>query len=136
LEKTAAIPKVGLQLSQLTSAISSTTSSINSLPRPDYTEAPMEIDGISSESSLKYAKRQLIAVGALLALIIVEIFATIGGAIAILGLAGLLVFINPVTGSLALLIVAVQVVLNVVLVGVIALLNSVLAALALGLSGL
>lgn len=65
-----------------------------------------------------------------------EIFATIGGAIAILGLAGLLVFINPVTGSLALLIVAVQVVLNVVLVGVIALLNSVLAALALGLSGL
>lgn len=74
--------------------------------------------------------------GALLALIIVEIFATIGGAIAILGLAGLLVFINPVTGSLALLIVAVQVVLNVVLVGVIALLNSVLAALALGLSGL
>jgi len=81
-------------------------------------------------------KRQLIAAGALLALIIVEIFATITAAVAILGLAGLLVFINPLTSALSLLILAVQLVLNVVLVGVIALLNSVLGALALGLSGL
>jgi hypothetical protein len=48
----------------------------------------------------------------------------------------LLIFINPLTSALSLLILAVQLVLNVVLVGVIALLNSVLAALALGLSGL
>ena len=81
-------------------------------------------------------KRQLIAAGALLALIIVEIFATITAAVAVLGLAGLLVFINPLTSALSLLILAVQLVLNVVLVGVIALLNSVLGALALGLSGL
>ena len=81
-------------------------------------------------------KRQLIAAGALLALIIVEIFATITAAVAMLGLAGLLVFINPLTSALSLLILAVQLVLNVVLVGVIALLNSVLGALALGLSGL
>lgn len=45
-------------------------------------------------------------------------------------------FINPLTSALSLLILAVQLVLNVVLVGVIALLNSVLGALALGLSGL
>ena len=88
------------------------------------------------ESALRFAKRQLVAVGALLALIIVEIFATVGAAIAVLGLAGLLVFVNPLTASLSLLIVAVQLVLNVVLLGVIALLNSLLAALALGLSGL
>lgn len=81
-------------------------------------------------------KRQLIVAGALLALIIVEIFATITAAVAILGLAGLLVFINPLTSALSLLILAVQLVINVVLVGVIALLNSVLGALALGLSGL
>jgi hypothetical protein len=81
-------------------------------------------------------KRQLIAVGALLALIIVEIFATITAAVAILGLAGLLVFINPLTSALSLLILAVQLVLDVVLVGVIALLNTLLTSLALGLSGL
>jgi hypothetical protein len=88
------------------------------------------------ETSQPKEKRQLIAAGALLALIIVEIFATITAAVAVLGLAGLLVFINPLTSALSLLILAVQLVLNVVLVGVIALLNSVLAALALGLSGL
>jgi hypothetical protein len=88
------------------------------------------------EVSQPKEKRQLIAAGALLALIIVEIFATITAAVAILGLAGLLIFINPLTSALSLLILAVQLVLNVVLVGVIALLNSVLAALALGLSGL
>jgi hypothetical protein len=47
-----------------------------------------------------------------------------------------LIFINPLTSALGLLILAVQLVLNVVLAGVIALLNSLLAALALGLSGL
>jgi hypothetical protein len=88
------------------------------------------------DASQPKEKRQLIAVGALLALIIVEIFATITAAVAILGLAGLLIFINPLTSALGLLILAVQLVLNVVLAGVIALLNSLLAALALGLSGL
>lgn len=87
-------------------------------------------------SSESLQKRQLVTVGILLGLIIVEIFATIGAAIAILGLGGLLIFINPLTASLSLLIVTVQIVLNVLLVGVIALLNSVLAGLALGLSGL
>jgi hypothetical protein len=81
-------------------------------------------------------KRQLIAVGALLALIIVEIFATVTAAVAILGLAGLLIFLNPLTGALSALILVVELVLNVVLVGVIALLDTLLTGLALGLSGL
>jgi hypothetical protein len=93
-------------------------------------------DNVLVDAAQPKEKRQLIAAGALLALIIVEIFATITAAVAILGLAGLLVFINPLTSALSLLILAVQLVLNVVLVGVIALLNSVLGALALGLSGL
>jgi hypothetical protein len=75
-------------------------------------------------------------VGALLALIIVEIFATITAAVAILGLAGLLIFINPLTGALSALILVVELVLDVVLVGVIALLDTLLTALALGVSGL
>jgi hypothetical protein len=137
LEKTAAIPKVGQQLTLLTSAITASTSTIDALPHAPATSDPVEIQGLDdSTSSLKYAKRQLIAVGALLGLIIIEIFATVGAAIAILGLGGLLIFINPVTGALVALIVVVQVVLNVVLLGVIALLNSLLAGLALGLSGL
>jgi hypothetical protein len=75
-------------------------------------------------------------VSAILSLIIVEIFATVAGAIAILGLAGLLIFLNPLTGALSALILAVQLILNVVLAGVIALLNGLLLSLALGVSGL
>ncbi|KAH7411724.1 hypothetical protein DE146DRAFT_627763 [Phaeosphaeria sp. MPI-PUGE-AT-0046c] len=135
LEKAAAIPQVGAQLTLITAAITSTTAEINGLPHADNSTPAVEIasEPASPES---IQKRQLVTVGVLLGLIIVEIFATVGAAIAILGLAGLLVFINPLTASLSLLIVTVQIVLNVVLVGVIALLNSVLAALALGLSGL
>ena len=81
-------------------------------------------------------KRQAIAIAALLSLIIVEIFATVTAAVAILGLAGLLVYLNPLTGALSALILAVQLVLDVVLIGVIALLNGLLTSLALGLSGL
>lgn len=81
-------------------------------------------------------KRQLIAVSAILALIIVEIFATVTAAVAILGLAGLLIFLNPLTGAISALILAVQLILDVVLVDVIALLDSLLTALALGVSGL
>ena len=81
-------------------------------------------------------KRQLIAISALLGLIIIEVFATIAAAVGILGLAGLLIFINPVTGAISALILAVQLVLNVALIGVIALLNGLLTSLALGLSGL
>lgn len=135
LEKTAAIPQVGAQLNLITAAITSTTTEINALPHADNSTPPVEID--SEPASPQFIqKRQLVTVGVLLGLIIVEIFATVGAAIAILGLGGLLIFINPLTASLSLLIVTVQIVLNVVLVGVIALLNSVLAALALGLSGL
>ncbi|KAI4654021.1 hypothetical protein J4E93_001789 [Alternaria ventricosa] len=144
LDKTAAIPKVGEQLNKITAAITDSTTQIRDLAPANATQpmVPAEDNQKRSTStdlvdvSQPKEKRQLIAAGALLALIIVEIFATITAAVAILGLAGLLVFINPLTSALSLLILAVQLVLNVVLVGVIALLNSVLGALALGLSGL
>lgn len=117
--------------------MTATTAEIQTLPRVNATE-PQDIDFPTSldTRSEPEEKRQLIAVGAILALIIVEIFATAAGAIAILGLAGLLIFLNPVTGAIAALILAVQLLLNVVLAGVIALLNSLLLALALGVSGL
>ncbi|KAI4637361.1 hypothetical protein J4E83_000177 [Alternaria metachromatica] len=144
LDKTAAIPKVGEQLNKITAAITASTTQIRDLAPANATQpmVPAEDNQKRSTStdlvdvSQPKEKRQLIAAGALLALIIVEIFATITAAVAILGLAGLLVFINPLTSALSLLILAVQLVLNVVLVGIIALLNSVLGALALGLSGL
>jgi hypothetical protein len=142
LEKTAAIPQVGEQLNKITAAITSTTSEIRELAPANATQPMVPANGNEKRSSTDVdasqpkEKRQLIAVGALLAFIIVVIFATITAAVAILGLAGLLIFINPLTSALGLLILAVQLVLNVVLAGVIALLNSLLAALALGLSGL
>ena len=81
-------------------------------------------------------KRQSLAAAALLALIIVEIFATATAAVAILGIAGLLVFLNPLTGALSLLILAVQVLVDALLVAVILLLNTILTRLAIGIGGL
>jgi hypothetical protein len=96
------------------------------------------IDSVSTDliESPKHEKRQLIAVAALLSLIIVEIFATVGAAILVLGLGVLVIFTTPLTSSLSLLILTVQAVLNVVLAGVVTLLNTILGSLALALSGL
>lgn len=136
LEKTVATAEVGAQINLITAAIASTTSEINKLPRANSTVTERSIDTDLDVDSQPKQKRQLVAVGALLGLIIVEIFATVTAAVAILGLAGLLIFLNPLTGAISALIIAVQLVLDVVLVGVIALLNSLLTALALGVSGL
>lgn len=138
LEKTAATAEVGAQLNLITAAITSTTREISALPpvngsatkRFVDTEVDLEIVAEPKE------KRQLVTVTALLGLIIVEIFATIAAAIGTLGLAALLIYINPVTGAISALILAVQLILNVALIGVIALLNGILTSLALGLSGL
>ena len=128
LEKTAATAQVGTQINLITAAVTATTNDINSLPPATDTTST---DTASSE------KRQIgLTVGVLLSLIIVEIFATVGAAIAILGLGGLLVFLNPLTSALSLLIVTVQLVLDIVLLDVIALLNALLAGLASGVSGL
>ncbi|KAJ4311269.1 hypothetical protein N0V94_008026 [Neodidymelliopsis sp. IMI 364377] len=141
LEKTAATTQVGAQINLITASITTTTNEIKKLPHSNSTkrsaasDLDIDVDVIDADSQPK-EKRQLIAVGALLALIIVEIFATVTAAVAILGLAGLLVFLNPLTSALSLLILAVELVLDVVLVGVIALLDSLLTALALGVSGL
>lgn len=140
LEKTAAVPQVGAQINKITSAVQSTTSEVRDLAPANATQ-PSSDGEEEKRSSVKVepkktVKRQLIAISALLSLIIVEIFATVTAAVAVLGLAGLLVYLNPLTGALSALILAVQLVLDVVLVGVIALLNGLLTSLALGLSGL
>lgn len=136
LLETAATAEVGAQIDLITAAVTATTQEIKALPPSNATSEKRFVDADLDIGSQPKEKRQLIAVGALLALIIVEIFATVTAAVAILGLAGLLVFLNPLTGALSALILAVELVLDVVLVGVIALLDSLLTALALGVSGL
>ncbi|KAH7086168.1 hypothetical protein FB567DRAFT_593120 [Paraphoma chrysanthemicola] len=130
LAKTGATAQVGSQINLITAAITSTTNEIKSLPPADTPSSrPTDAEPVE--------KRQLgLTVGVLLSLIIVEIFATVTAAVAILGLGGLLVFLNPLTSALSLLIVTVQIVLDVVLLDVIALLNALLTGLALGVSGL
>ncbi|CAO2647787.1 Nn.00g087090.m01.CDS01 [Neocucurbitaria sp. VM-36] len=141
IDKTAATAQVGAQIDLITAAVTATTNDIKALPPASTTKRSIDSDTvvdtevIGIESQPK-EKRQLIAVGALLALIIVEIFATVTATVAILGLSGLLVFLNPLTASLSLLILTVELVLDVVLLDVIALLDSLLTALALGVSGL
>jgi hypothetical protein len=125
LDKTAATVQVGNQINLITSAVTATTNELKALP--PATDAATET----------VEKRQIgLTVGVLLSLIIVEIFATVGAAITVLGLAPLLVFLNPLTTALTLIIVTVQVLLNIVLLDVIALLNALLTGLALGVSGL
>ncbi|KAJ6283688.1 hypothetical protein J3E71DRAFT_376989 [Bipolaris maydis] len=164
LEKAAAIPQIASQITKITLAIQSTAAEIRSTsslapenatqPTTNTTTATDDDDddnnnnnnntsiaprhdaSTQQDSGVAVLKRQAIAIAALLSLIIIEIFATVTAAVAILGLAGLLVYLNPLTGALSALILAVQLVLNVVLVGVIALLNGLLTSLALGLSGL
>lgn len=136
LEKTAAVPEVGASLSSITDAIIATTESINALAPADAEKR--SFDGLAQIDVLEHPveKRQVLTVTVLLTLIIVEVFATIAGAIAILGLAALLIYINPLTGALAALILAVQLLLNVVLASVTLLLNTLLAGLALTIGGL
>jgi hypothetical protein len=160
LEKTAAIPQIGAQIVKITSAVQSTTSEIRTLAPPNATQPDTSTPSSSDSDSksleettekrsstlttttesittrISLLKRQTLAIAALLSLIIIEIFATITAAVAIVGIAGLLIYLNPLTGALSALILAVQLVLDIVLVGVIALLNALLTSLALGLSGL
>ncbi|KAK7190775.1 hypothetical protein DPSP01_006621 [Paraphaeosphaeria sporulosa] len=134
LEKTAAVPKVGESLNSITKAITDATGSINDLAASKST-TEAEKRGVEAASH-PVEKRQVDTATVLLTLIIVEIFATIAGAIAILGLAALLIYINPLTGAIAALILAVQLLLNVVLASVTLLLNTLLAGLALTIGGL
>lgn len=134
LDKTAAVPKVGGNLNSIAKAITDTTNSINDLA-PANTSAESVKRDIEAVTH-PVEKRQVDTATVLLTLIIVEVIATIAGAIAILGLAALLIYINPVTGALAALILAVQLILNVVLASVTLLLNTLLAGLALTIGGL
>ncbi|CAI6258427.1 unnamed protein product [Periconia digitata] len=134
IEKTAALPQVGEAFNSINTAIKDTTSSISELTPED---APAEPEKRSvGVVAHPVEKRQVDTATVLLTLIIIEVVATIAGAIAIFGVAALLIYINPVTGSLAALILAVQLILNVVLSSVTILLNTLLAGLALTIGGL
>jgi hypothetical protein len=129
LDKTAATAQIGTQLNLITAAVTSTTNEIKTLP-PATTPFTKRAQPVEKRQDV------LIGVAAILSLIIIEILATVGAAIAILGGAVLLVFTTPLTTSLAGLIIAVELILDVTLVGVIALLDTLLTGLALGVSGL
>ncbi|KAF1923730.1 uncharacterized protein M421DRAFT_405023 [Didymella exigua CBS 183.55] len=135
LEKAAATAEVGVKINLITTAVTATTSEIKVLPPVNSTIEKRFANIDEDMHAQPKEKRQLIAVSAILALIIVETFATVTAAVAILGLAGLLIFLNPLTGAISALILAVQLILDVVLADVIALLDGLLTSLALDVSG-
>ncbi|KAF2794199.1 hypothetical protein K505DRAFT_417280 [Melanomma pulvis-pyrius CBS 109.77] len=136
LEKAAALTDVGASLSSITDALKAATSSVKAItPGSASKRSALSPSTIDAQAE-PVAKRQLVEVGVILALILVELFATIAGAIAILGLAGLLVFLNPLTSALALLILAVEVLVDALLIAVIVLLDTLLTGLAIGIGGL
>ncbi|KAF1938830.1 hypothetical protein EJ02DRAFT_382926 [Clathrospora elynae] len=143
IEKTAATAEVGKQFNLLAVALTVTTNNIKALPYSTSSESTKsiidaEIDvlgvlGIDIEiGSAQGDDRQFIAVGALLSCIIVEILATVSVSITILGRAGLLFCLNPLSSALSILVLNLKVALDIGLVDVIALLNSLLKGLALG----
>jgi hypothetical protein len=138
LDKTAAITSVGEQLTSITAALKDSATSIKAAT-PGCSSKRSALALTTTDLTITSPhpeKRQIVAVGVLLALIIVEIFATITAAIAVLGLAGLLLFINPLTGALAVLILAVEVLVDALLIAVIVLLDTLLTGLAIGIGGL
>jgi len=133
-DKTAAITDIGASFTSITDAISSSTTSIKTLtPGCSAKRSPLDHSLAITE---KRQSADIVAIGAALTLILIELFATITGAVAILGLSGLLLFLNPLTGSLGVLILAVEGLVDSLLIAVIVLLDSLLTGLALGLGGL
>ena len=132
LEKAAAAPEVGKQISLITAAVTSTTNEISALT-PSEKRSTISVNALEAPE-----KRQdvAIAVAAILALIIVEILATVTAAVLVLGGALLVVFTTPLTTSLPLLVLAVQAELNVVLGGVTVILNTLLTSLAVALAAI
>ena len=138
LDKTAAVTQIGTTFASITEALKSSTDSIKALSSDWSTKRSISVRSTAVEEYAEpKTKRQLgITVAILLILIITEIFATITAAVAILGLGILLVFLNPLTGGLGALILAVQLVVDLLLIDVILLLNTLLTGLALTLGGL
>lgn len=136
---TTATTQVVSQIDLITKAITATTNEIKALKlssckRSISPNVDLESDVIKSQLR---EKRQLLgSVGAILGLIIVEVFSTVTTVVTLLGLGGLLLALKPLAIALSLLILAVELVLNIVLTDVIALLDALLTALALGVSGL
>ncbi|KAE8445203.1 hypothetical protein EG329_013575 [Mollisiaceae sp. DMI_Dod_QoI] len=135
VDPAAALASIGTELTGLTSAISAATTSIKGL-----TPVSRRSD-ISAILSTEIQPRQLdlatlALIGAEVSLILVEVFATISSAVAVLGLTGLLSFLNPLTGSLGGLILAVEVLVDLLLLDVTVLLDTLLTGLGLALGGL
>jgi hypothetical protein len=133
LVKSAATAQVGAQNNLITAAITSPLNQISALP---HVNASKFKRSLIEQPEKRQVGAIAIAIAALLGLIVVKIFATVGAAIPVLGLGVLVIFTSSLTSILSWLIVTVQVVLNVVLARVITLLNTILGSLALALSGL
>jgi len=131
----AALSSVSTELTGLTSAISAATTSIQGL-----TPVSKRSD-ISTALSAEIKPRQLdptelALIAAEISLILVEVFATVSAAVASLGLTALLSFLNPLTGGLGGLILAVEVLVDLLLLDVTVLLDTLLTGLGLALGGL
>ncbi|KAL2070977.1 hypothetical protein VTL71DRAFT_14003 [Oculimacula yallundae] len=133
--KAAAVTEVGASLTEVTAAFQSAASSIKALTPGCSSKRSIEF--VSTTAVDAYApveKRQAtlaLEVAILLTAIIVELFATIAAAVAILGVTVLLIFLTPMTGGLSALILAVQLLVDTLLIGVIVLLNTLLTGLAI-----
>ncbi|KUJ18535.1 uncharacterized protein LY89DRAFT_732094 [Mollisia scopiformis] len=128
VDKAAALTSIGTEFTDLTAAITSATTSIKGLT----------IDPVSKRSDEIETRQlgELALLGAAISLLLLEVFATIAAAVAALGLAGLLVFLSPLTGALGALILAVEVLVDFLLLDVTVLLDTLLTGLALALGGL
>ncbi|PMD32338.1 hypothetical protein L207DRAFT_590629 [Hyaloscypha variabilis F] len=133
----AALSSVGTELTGLTSAISSATTSIQGLtPVSKRSETSAALSPSTEIQSRQLDLAELALITAEISLILVEVFATVSSAVALLGLTGLLSFLNPLTGGLGALILAVEVLVDFLLLDVTVLLNTLLTGLALALGGL
>jgi len=132
------VTEIGTSFASITEALKSSTDSITALTPGCSNKRSVSIGSTTFEAiSEPKTKRQLgITVAVILVLIITEIFATITAAVAILGLGVLLVFLNPLTGGLGALILAVELLVDFLLIDVIIILNTLLTGLALTLGGL
>jgi hypothetical protein len=117
---------------QVNSAISTITDMINGATAQVKTLA-------AAQGKAKMVKRQGISLQGIvdqIAALLLELSGTLNGIIAVLGLTGLLAFLNPLTSGLSGLILALALVVDGLLVAVGILLNTVLIGLSVALAGL
>jgi len=131
----AALASVGTELTGLTSAIGAATTSIKGLT-PVSKRSDISVALSTEIQPRQLDPTELALIAAAISLLLVEVFATVSAAVALLGLTGLLSFLNPLTGGLGALILAVEVLVDFLLLDVTVLLDTLLTGLALALGGL